>query len=725
MINRISNVSFAQSNIQLRTKKAQTQNNVSDSINCKGTKTHSADAIALAFQGYNGIKTASSIPFKGSLSESFDKLRLSMKTCNDPLKKGSGEDVGSRVDVNELLAEMIQDLPKYDDAIKTNLEVKSEKGENNKVTSLTEARSQVKRKDGSNCVFEMVVRPPRYATEKSHHTNFVQQVLRFEVGPGYGENFKTMPEQAYVLNTKGNLMAVVEDNDNVLLTNAGLIRKRNTAKGKLDIQATQYELKDDNGNKLSYDKLLELNTVQAIKNGDDKKGINANMNYFHDFKVDNVPAVTKKSGGSQGGGTELVIGLEPGRFVPEIIDSIATFVDKVNNDEIVLDEFKPADNAQNIQIAMLAGGYGSRAEYTNASSSKIFHGEADGSNLTKGCFRTATGLTPMETTFISLHKAGLLDCSKGNLGIGKNIKFYLNDSGTNRGNGGFTTDLYDTMKRSGRESLLILPNDAMSRIPEALSELTGIQNSGNAAMVMVAKATNKEVARGSLGIMKIAEDKTIDAFAEKPKVFQAGYVDENDNCFANTFQFSVSKEAFEALELLEPYLPPKELGKESRDWSKVLTPVIMGITQNDDPKKMQKQIRNSFSQVKEFKEAGIQNIPLDKLQEAKNILGNQKVYAVKTEEPWADCGTLNALYDTTMKIAHGEFKLEDFERKHVLDCVNTDTGLIASSPEQKDEIEEKYEIRGQVMVVPKAHPVPQNLPGLYASAITKYSDIAD
>ena len=74
---------------------------------------------------------------------------------------------------------------------------------------------------------------------------------------------------------------------------------------------------------------------------------------------------------------------------------------------------------------MLAGGFGSRAEYTNASSSAIFHDVEGGAQSTKGVFRTATGLTPMETTFVSLHNAGLLDCSPKNLGIGKNIKFYL------------------------------------------------------------------------------------------------------------------------------------------------------------------------------------------------------------------------------------------------------------------------------------------------------------
>ena len=49
--------------------------------------------------------------------------------------------------------------------------------------------------------------------------------------------------------------------------------------------------------------------------------------------------------------------------------------------------------------------------------------------------------------------------------------------------------------------------------------------------------------------------------------------------------------------------------------------------------------------------------------------------------------------------------LEDFERKNVLEAINPKTGLIASSKKQKDEIESKYDIQGQIMVVPKAEPV--------------------
>ena len=684
MLNRISMADSIARNYSLQssTNVQKRENNATNVIQFKGQNaSYGADKLAAAYRAYNKIPMASTVSFTGSLATAFEELNQSMVTCQDIEHGRKGEEVGSRADVSQLVSKFIDDLPRYDDAMKTTIQIAKDKDKG----TITDARTQVKKGHGDNMKFEMVVRTPRKENENPGWTEKIQQILKFELEP-YSINLdsdnrrsiKGTPENAYVLNTKGKLMAVVEDGDNVLLTNAGKLNKKDSSSGYLNVTAEQ------------------------------------DKNVFKPFEVHNVPVVEQKSGGSQGGGTELVIGLEDGRFVPEIIDSIATFVEKVDNGEIVLDEFKPAEGAQNMQLSMLAGGFGSRAEYTNASSSKIMHGNPQGSNLTKGCFRTATGLTPMETTFVSLHKAGLLDCSKGNLGIGKNIKFYLNDSGVNGGNGGFTVDMYDTMEREGRDSLLILPNDAMSRIPKALSEMTNIMNSGNAAVVMVAKEVDKEDARGSLGIMKINDRGEIEAFAEKPKEFEEGYVDENDNCFANTFQFAVSKEAFKALSILEPYLPANNSGKEPRDWSKTFTPILMALTQNEDAEGAQKQIKDSIKQ----------DMPLEALSEAKEVLGNQKIYAVKSNEPWADCGTLNALYHTTMQIASGDFPLEDFERKHVLDSVNTQTGLVASSPEQKAEIEDKYDIEGQVMAVPKAKAVSGDIIDEYADAITRYSDKA-
>lgn len=680
MLNRVSMADRVSTNCNLQTNNnvSKAQNNATNVVQFSGNRV-SADKMAAALRGYNNIRMASTVSFTGSLATAFDELNQSMVTCQDIEHGRKGEEVGKRADVSKLVSKFKDDLPRYDDAIKTTIPVLTEKDK------ITDARAQVKKGQGDKMVFDMVVRQPRKPHELSKHTEKIQQVLKFELEP-YGihldadnrRSIKGTPENAYVLNTKGKLMAVVEDGENVLLTNAGKFEKKDQSSGYLKVLAEQ------------------------------------NQNVFKPFEVKDVPEVKERTGGSQGGGTEIVIGLEDGRFVPEIIDSIETFCKKVDDGEIVLDEFVPAEGAQNMQLSMLAGGFGSRAEYANASSSKIMHGKEDGSNLTKGCFRTATGLTPMETSFISLHKAGLLDCSKGNLGIGKNIKFYLNDSGVNGGNGGFTVDMYNTMEREGRESLLILPNDAMSRIPKALSEMTAKMNTGDAAVVMVAKEVDKEDARGSLGIMKINDKGEIEAFAEKPKEFEPGYVDENDKCFANTFQFAVSSEAFEALALLEPHLPSNSSGKEPRDWSKTFTPILMAITQNDDVEKMSEQIKKTTNL----------DIPAGDLADAKSILGNQKIYAVKSSEPWADCGTLNALYHTTMQIASGAFPLEDFERKHVLDCVNTKTGLVASTPEQKAEIEDKYDIEGQVMAVPRAEAASKDVVDRNADAITRFSDKA-
>ena len=90
------------------------------------------------------------------------------------------------------------------------------------------------------------------------------------------------------------------------------------------------------------------------------------------------------------------------------------------------------------------------------------------------------------------------------------------------------------------------------------------------------------------------------------------------------------------------------------------------------------------------------------IEKSQQILGDQKIYAIPTSEPWADCGTLNQLYHTTMEIVSGVFPLEDFERANALNCVDTQTGLVASNAEQKQRIANKYHVDGQIMVVPQA-----------------------
>ena len=468
-------------------------------------------------------------------------------------------------------------------------------------------------------------------------------------------------EQAYVLNTKGNLMAVVEDGKDVLLTNTGEITKKHGG-GELEIKAT------------------------------------STRNEFTPFVAQPQEVVKRRPMPSVGEGTEIVIGMEKGRFVNEIKASIQEFVKKVENEEIVLPQFVAAPNAKNTQLIMLAGGFGSRAEYTNASSSSIFHDIEGGTQSTKGVFRTATGLTPMETTFVTLHKAGLLDCSKGNLGIGKNIKFYLNE-GQNRGNGEFSADLYSTMERPDRKAAIIFPNDSMSRMTNAVIEANNLISSGKAAIAMVAKKVKAEDCIKNFGIMKYnPQTHVIEGFAEKPAVIPEGYADQDGMCVTNTFQFAVSDEAFKVLDMFEDYFVFKPGERESRDWSKQYVPIIKTLTEETDYNVIKEQLAKSLGNEP-------QNIPDEIITESKELLGDQKIYAVPTSEPWADCGTLNQLYHTTMEIVSGVFALEDFERAHALECTDTQTGLVASNPEQKEKIANKYAIKGQVMVVPQAKPI--------------------
>ena len=609
---------------------------------------YTATSLVNAYQAYHGINLAKTVSFGQSLSQAFKELNQQMSTCRDLSKGMKGESVGSRVHVSELVDKYYDDLPNDFDAIKTNIEVSSDPDKG----TVTEARTQLK-KMPDGILYEMAVRKPRKTTASVDKKLPLTQLIRITQDP-------KIPEHTYVLNTKGKLMAVVEDGNNVLLTNTGNFTKITDEEKRLSVNATQ-------------------------------KG-----NVFRPFIPDVQPVEKRVHTPSIGEGTEIVIGMEDGRFVPEIISSIKSFVDKVNNDEIILKQFVANPDAKNTQLAMLAGGFGSRAEYTNASSSGIFHGKQNGAQSTKGVFRTATGLTPMETTFISLHNAGLLDCSKGKLKIGDNIKFYLNQSGVNKGNGGFTVDLYNKMEREGRKSLTLFPNDSMSRMTEASRKMADIMNSGEAAIVMIAKEVSSDDAKGNFGIMKLGENNEILEFAEKPKTIPEGY-EKDGKCLTNTFQFSVSKEAFGALAKLEPYFPAGK-GKEPRDLSKTFVPILMSLTQKDDIE----EITEDIAKVVDAKEG---TIPTEAVEEAKALLGDQKIIAVPTDEPWADCGTLNALYHTTMQIASNDFPLEDFERKHVLDSINTQTGLVASTPEQKAEIESKYIINGQVMVVPIAEKV--------------------
>lgn len=631
----------------------------------------SGDKLVLALQAQTLIPIAKTVSFNGLLHE-FDAKTKQVSVCKD-LKSGkSGEDVGSKTNVNDIIETFSPELEKFDDAIKTTVEIQ------NDGKQLTEARTQLKKLRNNDILFEMAVRPPRDVNSKAPEgvPNLIHKLTVVM------DTTKENKEQVSILNTKGKLMAVVEDGNNVILTSAGNIKKR-------------------------FDGTL----LAAGK----KPGTE-----FVPFVPKNVPIIeTLEPKESIGKGGEIVIGMEDGRFNAEIVDSIKEFEEKIKSGEIVLPQFVAKEGAEKIQIAMLGGGFGSRAEYTNASSSGIFHGEPDGAQSTKGVFRTSTGLTPMETTFISLHMAGLLDCSKENFGIGQNVKFYLNKSGVNKGNGGFTIDLYKKMIQSNHNSEFIFPNDSISRMPIAIADAAEKMNEGKTAVAMIAKKVPAKEAEGTFGIMKLSDDNQILEFAEKPKKIPEGYADEDNNCLTNTFQFAVSKEAFKALELIQPYFSSALQGKETRDWSKHLIPTIMVLTQCDTPDDMRSKLPSIVGEKNNTKYVNFLNsIPDQILLQAKSILHGQKVVAIPTDESWADVGQASALYDVTMDIARGDFKLLDFERRNVLNSINPETGLVAMTPEQKEEIEDKYDVTGQVMVVPKAKKVPASILDDYSDAIT-------
>lgn len=630
-----------------------------------------------AYQAMNGINFAKTVSFEGSMHALFEELRTQLVTCKDMENGMLGEDVGSMISIKDWVNKLADDFASYDDSVKTTIPVAEEKGKEDGTTVILPARTQIKRQKYGDMLYEIILRDPvtvnteeykKYREIPTEKVLLPLQQIGIILSPKNALNGRVTPEEVYILETKGKLMSVVEDGKDVLLTNAGSIDKRSMDEGRLSITAKQ-------------------------------KG---NEYVPFESKIKPQEIRTREIRDSIGKGTDVVIGLENGRFVGELIKSVEDFSKKIENGQVLLDPFVAKEGADKIQLAMLAGGYGSRAEYANASSSAIFHDKKDGAQSTKGVFQTATGLTPMETTFVTLHKAGLLDCSK--LKIGENIKFYLNKSGINRGNGGFTVELYEKMRREGRESLFILPNDSMSRLTNAANRAAELMNSGNAAIAMIAKEIKSEDAKGNFGIMKLGDNNEILEFAEKPKNIPEGY-EKNGNCLTNTFQFAVSEEAFNALAEIEPHLYVGR-GKEKRDWSKLYVPLIMMLTQESDVYKIQKQIFELTGEKdKNTGEMLSKMVPIEVIEKAKNILAGQKVYAVPTDEPWADCGTLNALYHTTMQIASGDFPLEDFERAHVLECINPKTGFVASSKEQKERIEKKYNISGEVMAVEQAKPV--------------------
>ncbi len=622
------------------------QNNHAPRINQTNTNSNKGIMSLVASNAIkaNNFNYARTINFGASLGVAIGQHTKEMTTCGN-------EKVGEVVDVTSLLFDTQADRVIPGDTAKSNTKIGSRF-----VRNQAKAIGANIFEDTQDNLFEMTVRGDDAKTYSDRSKKIVQDIK--VVTTPVNKKGQGTKEQIHVINTKGNkgdnFVAVVNDGKNVLMTNAGTIQKIDQSKGRLIVSAEQEK------------------------------------NIFKPFEVSPIHAVKNEPMPSIGEGGEIVIGMENGRFVNEIKASIKEFVAKVESGEIVLPQFTAAPNAKDTQLIMLAGGFGSRAEYANAISDSIINGTQDGAISTKGVFRTATGLTPMETTFVTLHKAGLLDCSKGKIGIGKNIKFYLN-KGQNRGNGEFSADLYKTMTKEGRKSAMLFPNDSMSRMTNAVIEANNIMNTGKAAIVLIAKKVKAQDCIKTFGIMKYdPETKVVQGFAEKPEVIPEGYADENGMCVTNTFQFAVSDEAFRVLNMLEPYFVTKAGKKETRDWSKQYIPIIKLLTEEND----EKVIRDELAKILDNDP---KNISEGLVTYLKSLLEGQKIYAVPTDEPWADCGTLNALYDTTMKIVSGNFKLEDFERARAMNCVNTQTGLIASSPEQKKQIEANYEIEGQVL----------------------------
>jgi hypothetical protein len=597
--------------------------------------------------------TATAIPNKKeSYSQIFDQAVTPVKTCENYI-----EQVGEKTDVKSVLNNLKDEItyPKQSIENATTLTPQDKDGRAIRAINLVT-------KD-----FDRAINYEIYSSQKPISKN---DRLKYEESAQDIQiklaSDKEYPQDISIMNTKGKLLATMRDGNNVIMTNNGHVCARNGAP-------------------------LHINAAQ--------KNQPVAFNPFEPIQVSNVDEAGNFS--SIGKGAELIIGLENGRFVKETIASIEEFQTKIRNGEVPLPQFNAADGAQDLQITMLAGGFGSRAEYTNVSSAGIFNAKTGARQSTKGVYRTPTGLTPMETTFVSLHLAGILDCSKENFGIGQNVKFYLNKSDINRGNGGFTLDMYDKIATPQTKAEFIFPNDSISRMPVAIKAAAEKINDGSAAIALISKRVPAKEAQGTFGIMRLGENNQILSFAEKPNPIPKGFTDNQDMCLTSTFQFAVSKESFEALKIVESDIGFKNAlsGKETRDWSGQLVPIILVLTSAQTPQQMR-----DLLPVVTGKESNrfLDNVSDETLMRAKAVLGEQKVCSIPTDEPWADVGQLDAMYDVTMQIAKGTFPLLPFEQRNVINSINTKTGLIAATPQQKAEIEEKYNAYGRVFAAPYA-----------------------
>ena len=654
-----------------------------------------AQSPASSFTGYslaqsNALKArqfnlAHSISFSGNFHHELEDSFKRLTTCDYIDEKGNairGEDVGEKAHINTLIHRLADDLSVAGDRVGSDhISVNPD--------VMTRANLKVAPtrtiKNSKDITFQLLTQNREKGKKGEYFNPSRDKALRQELLVTLthkNDGTKATLEDAYVLDTKGNFMNVIEDGDNILMFDTGKITKKDNSQGVLNVEARKF---DKNNNIIEFtpfaDKVKTVSRQEA-------QAARAS-------KIEKL--VNEKGWVRNGQGAEIVIGMQDNRFVDELKDSLVTFKEKVQRGEIELPEFYANPAAKDVRLVMLAGGFGSRAEFTNASSDAIFHDIDGGAQSTKGVFRTATGLTPMETTLLSLHLAGMLNLN--DISFDKqtgNIKFYLNKSTVNKGNGGFTVDLVKELNKAvgNKKATMIFANDAMSRTTDAIISSVDKMASGDAAAVLIAKEVKSQECIKTFGIMKTDDKNQVLDFAEKPASIPEGY-EKNGMCMTNAFQFAVSDEVFEVLEAVEPYFSTSDKSKETRDWSKQFIPIIKTLSEESNKDVIRAKLAPVF---------GPNATPLpDKVIDwAQEKLGNKKIYATPTSEPWADCGQLNALAHTTFQIASGDFRLEPFEQENVLKCVNLETGLIASSKEQKEELEAKYHIKGQVMAVPKA-----------------------
>lgn len=689
--------------------------------------------FASSLRAVNNISFTSLPSFRNKeLSHDLENLRTAVVSC--------GNQAGEKISVSGLLDTAASQNSVYSkhfergEGVHTAILLDTTKNDDGSTKENYWATTSVEKANGKDLGFIMNIKEG-CAPNNLDLKGFLPSTIKYQViqTPDANRDIDT-----YVLHTKGKTLAAVSDKDlgGVIMTNTGKIAKKQADKDSSTLSVKAYNAK----------------------------------NSFQPFvvKPKEIDPVNNNKG-TGGVGAGLVIAMQDERYVAETMKSIEEFQQRVENGEIDFGPFSAAEGAKDTKIIMLAGGYGSRAEYANAASDRILHADnpdmSDKAQTNKGIIQLPTGLNAMETTFKTLHEAGIIDCSKGKFKIGEKVEFYINKAG-NKGNGGFTLDVYKKLKGTAK-NFIIVPNDAISRMTEATASLLKTATSGSAAMAMIAKMTDVKDAQGKLGIMAIDEKlensetkaAPILEFAEKPKVVQDIYKvgEAKDKCLSNTFQFSVSEEAFEALDALEPFFPGKGTsGGESRDWSKCYTRIIKALTEIDDMSNLNKEVAEAMSQAIEVKpnkpkdgfkdeqdevaatsvakksetearEAFCSNMKQDdkfnaKLAELKEKLANQRLYAIPTSDSWIDAGNTNDLYHVLMQIASGDFILSNKERNRLLDCmeiveehepntgnlVHKAKGFVASTPELKKSIMEKYHVGGEVIAFENAKEVNAN-----------------